>query len=832
MSHPFRLLGTFACSVLVMAILMTCSDDTSTGPDNGGPGGGTITLADSTAPSGSWVPLTGLPSDSGYYGVVTSTTKAGDTGYAAVARTDSGDFLLMPLNPADPIGGGEVQVVITNGAKTTTEPIALTLDSLPPAPGEFEAVVSLMQDILTEQLRISGLTRDSLTHASVQDIPLSQVPYVLLYSAIDSPDNPNNLRALADGPVPYLNNTEIDTDLMDRLVGMMDIREYFADKLASLDTVTVSFVPDYTIDSRVGQVSAAADCIPPPDYGISTCGALSNAMTQQFSLELAATSVEGKLDNAVISGVLIGVSLIPGGAPVSAGIGAVLWTDGVINEGFQNMLPSEFVDAPTLFDPSEQEFPEDFTQPGEWTKFEVSATSKGWTLDKVALESVMQVLGASAAGDAIGATPGSFADEVEGAMKGYVEGNVSGQVINELTDESGLIQVCANTWTGIDCVGEDFTTVTSLNGILDVDETNQQYEPTQTGEDFLKIETKNVFGGGNMVGTTIPVNANQIELFIDPFQAEADTSEQIGFTIRVEHAEDPAVEFNLANGGFFSSDQASAQVFTPDAPWDPPLILSAKSTANTGLREGKVDSDPRVDSVEITYRGEGVAVVTPGNYCVKPGQSQEFTVTYTGSQIESVEWEIDPPGVGSIVGSGETITYNAPGQPAGNVTLSATVNDTSTGYAYVDVSSCRCNWYFSSVGAGSLSGEFGFGQTLGALWITLQTDTAQGFDPFVSLISYGFNGDTGTFAIDGMGYYISAEEDWEITDPDQLLPTLVVDAYVQGDYIEGRATGQLSNQTNFNPPEYEYITFDLTFRAEFFNLERPQCVEDTSGTKY
>lgn len=832
MSRLSRHAHSVLLATIALSVLLTCSDDGPTNSDNGGNvGSPSVTVADTNAPSGSWVPLTGLPSDSGYYGIVTSTAKADDTGYAAVVRSDSGDFLITPLNPSDPIGGGTVEVVITNGAKATTEPITLVLDSLPPAPNEFNAVVTLLQDILTEQLRIAGLTRDSLVYASASDVPLSQVPFVLLYSAIDSPDNPNSLRALADGPIPYLNNTAIDIDLLDRLMGQTDLRTYFEEKLAGLDTVSVSFVPDYTTDSRVGQVSSASACIPPPDYGITTCGALSNAMRQQFALELSAVSVEERLDAAVISGALVATNLLPSGPAISGAIGAVLWSKGVVNEGFQNMLPSELIDAATSFDPSQQDFPEDFTEPGEWTQFQLSAQSKGWTLDKVALESVMQVLGASAAGDAIGAVQGELAERAENAMKGYIQDQFSGQVINELTDQSGLIQICPNIWSGINCVGTDFSTVTSLNGILSINETEQKYEPTEVGDDFLKIETKNVFGGGNSAGTTIPIKASRIELFIDPFQAEADTLETIEFSVRVENAEDTEVEWMLEGGGSLTPNGEAATVVTPVAAWDPPLKLKARSLANTGLREGKVESDPREDEAEIRHKGEGIAIITPGSYCLRPGEDQDFTVTYTGSSIQSVEWEIDPPGVGSISGSGDTITYIAPNHPAGNVTLSATVNDTSTGYAYVDVSACICNWAFSGLGnAGVISGsgEWATARFTGALVVDMDSDTSQGFNPpFVSLISYTATGE-GTFPVDAMGYVVSDTVDWGIADPDQLLPILEITEYVENDYIQGRAYGTLSRMIEFNADEtiYEYITFDLTFRAEFFNLDRPQCIDD------
>ncbi|MBD3258039.1 hypothetical protein GF377_06365, partial [candidate division GN15 bacterium] len=726
----------------LMVILATCSEDSPTNSDDtGGSTEVTVTPATTDAPSGSWVGLAGLPSgSSGFYGVVTSAAKADDTGYLPIVRSDSGDFMIVPFNPSDPIGGGQVQVVITDGGDITAEPVTLTLDSLPPAPGEFDAVVSLLQDILTEQLRIAGLSRDSLSYGSASEVPLSAVPYVLAHAAIDSPDNPNSLRALADGPVPYLDSAAIDIDFLDRVTAVTGLRDYLAEQLAALDTVTTSFATDYRVHRRVGSARSTNGCIPAPDYGIEGCGALSNAMRQQFALELAAVSVEEGLDKAATTGALLAISVIPGGAPVAAGIGVVLWTDGVIKEGYQNMLPSEFVDAATLFDPSQQDFPEDFTEAGEWTQFRLTASSKGWTLDKVALEAVLQVLGASGAGDAIGKTPGTFAKEAEDAMNGFVQGQLSGAVVNELTDETGVIQVCANTWESINCVGTDFSTVTALNGLLDIDSMNLEYEPTQVGEDILKIETKNVFGGGNSVGSTIPINTNRIELFLDPYQAAVDTSDTVTFTIRVEHAEDERVVFSLENGGVMDSDNSSAAVITPNAPWDPPLILSAKSLAGTGLRQGVVDSDPRVDTAYISYEGNQF-LLTPESICLQPGQSESFTIVVVEGQAESVEWFTDPLNTGTIVPSGtQGASYTAPDEMVGQIELYAVVNGEDTLVSNIDVSDCACYWTFggdtqSATGVLSQATDLG-----GGLLVTLNKAKGDISPPHVSFTLSAFNG--------------------------------------------------------------------------------------------
>lgn len=822
-------------AIFALVFLLTCSEDSPTESDDGNNDGLTVTPSSTDSPSGSWVSLTGLPAgDSTYYGIVTSTAKASDTGYAAVVVADSGHYLIVPLNPTDPVGGGELQVIITNNSKSAAAPFTLTLDSLPPAPGEFAAVVALMQDAFTASLAAVGWTRDSLDYQNPQDVPITRLPYVIAYAAIDSPDNPNSLRAIADHTAPYLSTFNIDYDLIDRLMAQMDLRAYYEELGASLDKVRPVFYNNAQTDWRPKAQRSSLACIPAPDYGITTCGALANAMQQQYALEVAAGSAAEKLKNDGIAGTLAAVSLIPGAAPLTATLGGGVWVQGLIDAGFKDMLPSEFVDGATSFDPSETQFKEDFISPGSWSQFLVTATSNGWRLDKVALQAIMQVLGARGAGESLTKVPGAFEEEIGGALEGMFIDMGTGNVIDKFADGSDIIEVCPNTWSNIDCVGLDYSTLTSNTNRLDIDSAAQTYEPKDVGPDVMRIETKNMFGQDNNTGTAVAVNTDKIQVFIDPFQAEADTSEELMFSARVENAENTEVTWSLEGGGTFFPDNNLVTVFTPGQEWNPPMMLKARSQANTGLREGKVDSDPRDDDAEIRYDGGGEAIITPASICLKPNEPHDFTVNYTGPSIDSVRWEIDPPGTGSITGSGPTITYTAPPQQAGQITLSATVNGKATGYAYVDISSCICTWIFEGAGAGSSwfgTGNWATASTVGgtiALNVNLRQDSLDGFNPpFAELWTYDFIG-AGTYDADAMLFVVSDTVDWSNADPDVPLPTLEITAYEENDYVQGRVYGTLSRlvEDEHGVDSYLYITFSMTFRAEFPNSNRPQCIDD------
>jgi hypothetical protein len=345
----------------------------------------------------SWVALSGLPTDSNqYYGVVTPTTplisaaSVGDTGFAPIVRADTGDFMITPLYPLDPASGGEVQIVFTDGADYTSDPIMFSIDSLPEAPGEFAAIVALQQRVLDNNLRLAGLTRDSLLDVLPDDVPLSRVPLYLSFGGIDDPRNPNSLRALADQTASILDSSAFDMDILDRILAETGIRAYFEELVASLDTTPISFISGVESGLADIPVNSRGACLTAPNYGITNCGALASAMERQYGLATAASSASQRVVNDGIKAGLMIASFFPGVAIEAAAIGTLVWGDATMKEGLQNLLPSEFDDGATSFNPSETDFNEDFTTDGNWTQFAVTATSRGWTLDKVAIEVVLR----------------------------------------------------------------------------------------------------------------------------------------------------------------------------------------------------------------------------------------------------------------------------------------------------------------------------------------------------------------------------------------------------------------------------------------------------------
>jgi len=842
-----RALVIVVLAILSIVIFLTCSSDSpnqSNDPIKNTVDTITVSVVDPNPTSLSWTKINGLPENNGdLYGIVypisATNFKAAsdhaaadpiDSSFTFIYQSDSGNYMMTPLNPSDPTGGGAIEIIITDDGSIVSEPILLTLQALPEAPGEFSSIVSLMQQELDQKLRLAGTTREELRTTAVADLPLEYLPLFIGFDGLDNPDNPNSLRAIADGSAPLADS--LDVDLLDRVVAQTGYKAYLQDFVYGLDSIeTPPQISKHTTLGEAARMASSSDaCIDGPDLGITDCAGLAAAMEVHAELEKAARSAANKVLTDITNNSLLLLGAIPGGGEIaSAAFGTVLFIEAKIAEGRTALYPSVFVDEATSFNPSKTTFEEDFTEPGNWTEFNVSAVSQGWKLDQSILEAIAQALSVKGGVDAVGTVPPQFDDFINGLDETVKQTAITpgtSEVIGEFAGGSDIVEICPHTWSNINCVDENYSDAIVSSGPLSVDEPAHTFEPTDLGSSILRIETNDSFGD-EQTGTAATITTNGIQVFIDPFQAEADTNETITFHARVENALDQRVSFTLDNGGsLVYADTDSAKVKTPSSPWDPPLELVATSLAETGLRANAGDFIE--DSAPITYNGVGQAFLSPGYACVKPGESKTFTVSYTGGAINTVTWSLDPAGVGSLSESFTSATYTAPNDPGAQITIGARVNDASTATADISVSSCRCSWVFEATGSGySYSSSGGWAPASdfgGALAVTLKETEADNDLPLLGFsVTDVFQ--AGIYQTSDISYTGVDQLTWAVGDPNLTWPTIEVESYVQGDYIEGVAYGTLSRVNDLS--EYEYVTFNLSFRAEFFNLDRSQCSDST-----
>ena len=261
-------------------------------------------------------------------------------------------------------------------------------------------------------------------------------------------------------------------------------------------------------------------------------------------------------------------------------------------------------------------------------------------------------------------------------------------LISEVTEGGSFIQVCPGTWRDIDCTFPPYSKPSIPSGTsIALGSEHNSYEPKEVGVSQLKVETAPGYFGGRLAFETKPIEVKGIRVVVTPDRAQAETSEILTFEATVQNADDGRVRWIVPSPFAIVEEQENLIVLqAPDMEWDP-AILKARSLSNWGLREGKVDSDPRDGVATIEYK-DGDVIVSPSFACVAPGENQSFDATVTGLENQSVTWSLEGPG--SMNGN----QYTAPSTAGGEATVIATsVENTSlTGSAKVVVGDCLCAW--------------------------------------------------------------------------------------------------------------------------------------------
>ena len=159
---------------------------------------------------------------------------------------------------------------------------------------------------------------------------------------------------------------------------------------------------------------------------------------------------------------------------------------------------------------------------------------------------------------------------------------------------------------------------------------------------------------------------------VTPSDVVMEPSEIQTFDAAVLHASDDRVEWTLP-AGFSEIGQENfgktiiIQAPPAEANWNTPVSLRARSQANTGSRNGEVDSDPR-DGFALIRPKNGRIVVSPDGICIHPGESSTFTAKVTGLDNKQVTWMASAGGfVGDI--------YTAPPSAVPDVLITATSVD-------------------------------------------------------------------------------------------------------------------------------------------------------------
>jgi len=836
-THHFAVV--FVLAVGAGLILGGCGGDSGTSPDDSDeetPRVLDVELDRTSGEPAGRIAIEGIPEDvEAAYGFVTlpgavrrdSGPARADVvepfGIAFIRRDDAGDSLVVPLHPVDPMTGGTVEIEITNGSTLTSNRVTLEVEGLEPAPGAYASMVADLQTLHDAWIAHHGTTKEALRATTADQLTPIELQLLLFHGIIDHPDNPNSLAAFAAGDVPLAGDGVVERDVLDALTALSGVDGFIASQAALVDTLTppAPAAQSYARTFSRRMPDRRLECIEAPNFGIGSdnCFELAEVMAYRAELDFEENSAVQQLQDDAIDVVSTALGYTRG-AVVAWGIANTAWAADNIQAGSRGVYPSQFVSEATDFTANPEVIPEDFTSPGQWSEFRVTAASEGWRFDDVVKDAFDRAKGlkggldGSTVDDLIGdAANGQGVEDAVGMMEESVKNAAWQKAALELgLEDLTRLEYCPQTWPNIDCTGLPFSEGSSPD--LQVDSEALTYEPDRVGSSTLQVQTTDIFGLVTPTAETKTIDTRRIEVFIDPFQATANTDETVNFSVRVENAENEEVEWYPGEGGSlpqdFRPDGSTLAVTTPSEEWDPPILVKARSLADTGLREGKVNSDPREDEAPIAYEDGGVTV-SPAFVCLTPDEPQTFAAVVTGLENQEVRWSWE--GVGSMSGA----TYTAPSTAGGEAVIIATSveNTDLKGYAQVVVAGCRCAFGATVSGdvSNAWSGDF-------AVWSSGQGGgTSLQFTPggtsSVPILTGSLGTDisggvTGSFDMMNVQYFDGTAEGSFIAPVEGEQPPRLVIVENDGVTIEGTLSGVLGAGTLAEP---RLVTLNVNFKA-------------------
>ena len=191
--------------------------------------------------------------------------------------------------------------------------------------------------------------------------------------------------------------------------------------------------------------------------------------------------------------------------------------------------------------------------------------------------------------------------EFESNLAKYAISEGTKTVINEATGGSSIIEVCSGRWPDIDVSNFLYSEAEIPLGTSFELVDHSFFETREIGKSEIRVGTKsgqNVFGGAPPALKQKQIEVIGIEVQVTPSDVVMEPSEIQTFDAAVLHASDDRVEWTLP-AGFSEIGQENfgktiiIQAPPAEANWNTPVSLRARSQANTGSRNGEVDSDPR-----------------------------------------------------------------------------------------------------------------------------------------------------------------------------------------------------------------------------------------------
>lgn len=662
--------------------------------------------------------------------------------------------ILVPLHPASPMEGGSVTLTVSDGTRACG-PVDFTIDPLPPAEGESEAIVDLLQELLGRQASQFATTPEELVSTPMEELPRGVWPLALAQGLLDDPANDRSLRAVVEGS----QGSEVVVWL-DRLLARTELR-------SSLESLSGA--------------SGGPEALPRPDASATRClpefvngsdaSVLDECMTAAAEARRRAEGIAQKVADQIGDVMSVASQLeLPVAGIVEAVLSSVFWVIQSEREKAAALYPSRFTQM--NLEVSRQEFAEDEDDEGRVSRAEVYATSEGFDLLQEIVDGITQALSLAQSTGEFDISTDTPVDDAVGELQSAIEQRIREMELEDFDippELFGPVDVTDPQW-----IQARVATGNSIEMAGDLG-----YEPVLWGSAVLSVRTFDGKFGGEQIAEQAEVTIPPIQMIITPKDtavkaSDPENPEFVTFQVEVlesispdsvdldldEHPRQGLAEIRISPGGSVHE----VDYLAPSEPdFDGEDLIVVRHIGRSGAR---ANGPPRTATATVRF---GSITLSPRNPCVEPGETADpLQVEVQGLQDESVTWwashgDIDENGA-----------FTAPTEPppGRDVTIRATsvaqpeISDEIT--AQVGACDlCRYDLTLSGGVSGVGQGPAGFASDEGYLELVLDGDRVPDTpgDRIHSGFDVTWDGETGTYPVTYGNVANRTSGGWALYDP-------------------------------------------------------------------
>ena len=600
-------------------------------------------------------------------------TASGKTGVTVLFVDESGEGeLLVPAHPDDLMGGGPLQVTVTDGIGRCG-PLEIQVSPLDPVAGDPLADVHAAMDDLARALAAQFDAEPADVAASSLDaLPPQEVPLALLLEMLDALDPTTTLDGM----------TADEAAFTQALLAKLDLESTLRDQIASVEGLDAHRSSGSSSPNPTPFVSKALDCdplgaVPPEVLGIQTPEGLAEFMEAARGARDALGPLKQNISDTGAAFAALGLAV----PPVGAIYGWMAFSASTLQQMRANLYPSAITRLEVQLDT--QRIEEDWDSARgdpeiRWSFAKMWATNEGMSLTRVGLDIITTKY----------ALPGGFRSGVANAGVGALDfqgKNALNQRLDELQNDPDGGAECwgvAPTEFGPVVIADDSGDEWLDAGVIAGDavsvnpEDIRHIRPERVGTGTVRIVTQaEKFPGPVGIQEKSFEVVRKKVVWIPSTLLVDEPGETVTVKFRVDDARhagpsDVEVEADPALGDLpaptYSNGVHSITFTTPGDRENYPTWIDARSTS----KELPPDMPPRRTRLDIF--GDEKVEITPRELCVDAGESQLLTAQVTGPEELTVGWEIESGAGNLLTTSDRTVTYTAPSDgSSGEVVLRA-----------------------------------------------------------------------------------------------------------------------------------------------------------------